>query len=72
MHLPNGKNQGSTRKRQLGKKAQSDRENHMDKQERYDVDLCYKFGSYNVGMMNGILALPVYMAPLVASKLSDE
>ena len=44
----------------------------MDKQERYDVDLCYKFGSYNVGMMNGILALPVYMAPLVASKLSDE
>ena len=44
----------------------------MDKQERYDVDLCYKLGSYNVGMMNGILTLPAYMAPLVASKLSDE
>lgn len=38
----------------------------------YDVDICFKFGSYNVGFMNGILTLPVYMAPLVAAELSDE
>ena len=38
----------------------------------YDVDICFKFGSYNVGFMNGVLTLPVYMAPFVAAKLSDE
>ena len=38
----------------------------------YDLDLCYKLGSYNVGFMNGILTLPDYMAPLVAKELSDE
>ena len=40
--------------------------------ERYDVELCYKLGNYNIGFMNGILTLPEYMAPLVARELSDE
>jgi len=40
--------------------------------EHYDVDVCFKFGSYNVGFMNGILTLPAYMSPLVAAELSDE
>lgn len=39
---------------------------------RYDVDICYKLGNYNVGLMNGIFTIPVYMAPLVAMELSDE
>lgn len=38
---------------------------------RYDVDICYKLGNYNVGLMNGIFTIPVYMAPLVAMELSD-
>ena len=36
-----------------------------------DIRICFKFGQHNVGFMNGILTLPVYMAPLVASELSD-
>ncbi len=40
--------------------------------KNYDVDLCYKFGNYNVGLMNSILTLPAYMAPFVAAELSDE
>ena len=50
------------------KSAKSILENKKD----YDLDLCYKLGSYNVGFMNGILTLPDYMAPLVAKELSDE
>ena len=44
----------------------------LNDKKSYDVDLCYKLGDYNVGLMNGILTLPVYMAPFVAAELSDE
>ena len=44
----------------------------LNDKKSYDVDLCYKLGNYNVGLMNGILTLPVYMAPFVAAELSDE
>ena len=44
----------------------------MGDKKNQDVDLCYKLGDYNVGFMNGILTLPMYMAPLVAAELSDE
>lgn len=44
----------------------------LNDKERYDVDICYKLGNYNVGLMNGIFTIPVYMAPLVAMELSDE
>ena len=44
----------------------------LNDKKSYDVDLCYRLGDYNVGLMNGILTLPVYMAPFVAAELSDE
>lgn len=44
----------------------------MGDKKTYSVELCYKLGGYNVGFMNGVLTLPVYMAPLVAAELSDE
>ena len=44
----------------------------MSDKKNQDVDLCFKLGDYNVGFMNGILTLPMYMAPLMAAELSDE
>ncbi|TQS86051.1 MAG: hypothetical protein A3208_07370 [Candidatus Methanoprimaticola hominis] len=44
----------------------------MSDKKNQDVDFCFKLGDYNVGFMNGILTLPVYMAPLMAAELSDE
>ncbi len=44
----------------------------MGDKKSYDVERCYKLGDYNVGSMNGVLTVPVYMAPLVAMELSDE
>lgn len=44
----------------------------MSDEKNRDVDICYKLGDYNMGFMNRILTLPLYMAPLVAADLSDE
>ena len=38
----------------------------------YDVDICYKLGDYNVGSMNGIFTIPVYMASLMATELAGR
>ena len=37
-----------------------------------NLDICYKYGNYNVGFMNRILTLPSYMAPFLAAELSNE
>ena len=37
-----------------------------------NLDICYKYGDYNVGFMNRILTLPSYMAPFLAAELSNE
>ena len=44
----------------------------LKEKDSYSVEICFRFGAYNVGYMNGILTLPVYMAPIVAAELSDE